>query len=485
MFGFAQEGTIENLTLSNMTVIATVNYYYGVGLLMGGGYNGTIDNITISGGSVTASGSYGYVAAIVGRYSTGTIQNCTSNASIEHQTSGAMNIGGIIGYISDSYTIENCSSTGNVTTAGCTRVGNFAGTLSGGGTIRKCFSSGNVTNSAGGYVGGFVGNIYQVTVEDCYSISNINVQSSWSVGGFFSSSPTASDNKPTFTRCYAAGTITGGSGGGFGGYSNYDNTYNNCFWDTETTNNSNGVSGGNVSGLTGKTTSEMKTNTTFLNAGWSGSIWYMDASSDFNDGYPYLHWQNPGGSPLPVGLLSFSVACNKGTVKLNWTTESEINNSGFDVERKRTENANWTKIGFVEGHGTVNTPQSYTFEDKNLISGKYSYRLKQIDHNGNYEYFNLSSDVLIGAPSKFNISQNYPNPFNPKTNISFELPYDSKISIVIFDMLGREVTTLVDGFKEAGYHIVEFDGSKLSSGMYFYRIHTESFESVKRMLLVK
>jgi hypothetical protein len=188
---------------------------------------------------------------------------------------------------------------------------------------------------------------------------------------------------------------------------------------------------------------------------------------------------------MPIELSFFTATILNGTVTLNWTTEAEINNSGFDIERKRTENTNWTKIGFVEGHGTVNTPQSYMFTDKNLTTGRYSYRLKQIDHNGNYEYFCLSSDVLVGAPSKFNISQNYPNPFNPKTNISFELPNESKVTIKIFDMLGREVSTLVNGFKEAGYHTVEFDGSNLSSGMYYYRIQTKGFEAVKRMLLIK
>jgi len=153
------------------------------------------------------------------------------------------------------------------------------------------------------------------------------------------------------------------------------------------------------------------------------------------------------GAPMPVELSSFTSSILNGTVTLNWTTENEINNSGFDIERKRTENANWTKIGFVEGHGTVNITQSYVYKDKNLTEGIYNYRLKQIDHNGNYEYFNLSSDVLVGAPSKFNISQNYPNPFNPKTNISFELSGDSKVSILVFNMLGREVVTLVNGYK--------------------------------------
>lgn len=192
-----------------------------------------------------------------------------------------------------------------------------------------------------------------------------------------------------------------------------------------------------------------------------------------------------GEEPLPVEMSSFSAIFLRGKVRLNWTTESEKNNSGFDIERKQTDNKNWGKIDFVEGHGTVNTPQNYLFEDKNLTAGKYNYRLKQIDYNGNFEYFNLNNDVLVGAPLKFIVSQNYPNPFNPKTKINFDLPFDSRVNIKIFDMLGREIIILIDDFIQSGYHIIEFDGSNLPSGMYFYRINAGEFINVKTMLLVK
>lgn len=193
-------------------------------------------------------------------------------------------------------------------------------------------------------------------------------------------------------------------------------------------------------------------------------------------------------APLPVELASFTSVINGRDVTLNWSTSSEVNNSGFDIERS-VINGTWTKIGNVEGHGTTNSANSYSFADRGLNSGVYNYRLKQIDFNGNFEYFNLSNEVNIGIPEKYNMSQNYPNPFNPSTTISFDLPFDSKVSLKLFDMTGREVASLVSEFKTAGYHTVNYNASNLSSGVYFYRITAEAngknFVDTKKMMLVK
>jgi hypothetical protein len=204
---------------------------------------------------------------------------------------------------------------------------------------------------------------------------------------------------------------------------------------------------------------------------------------------------NGGGSivssladaPLPVMLASFTSVVTGQNIKLNWVTALEQNNSGFDIERK-TLTGNFAKVGFLQGHGTVTIPTNYSFEDKNLQTGKYSYRLKQIDNNGNFEYHNLSGTVEIGIPAKFNLSQNYPNPFNPVTKINFDLPKDANVKITVFDISGREIRTLVKEFKTAGYYTVQFDASGISSGVYFYRLMTDGdIKSVitKKLVLVK
>jgi len=189
-------------------------------------------------------------------------------------------------------------------------------------------------------------------------------------------------------------------------------------------------------------------------------------------------------TPLPVELSSFTSSVSGNSVSLNWSTVSELNNSGFDIERKSI-NSEWNKIGSVEGKGTSNAANSYSFYDKSLLTGKYNYRLKQIDYNGNYEYFELANEVVIGTPEKYSLGQNYPNPFNPSTTINFELPLSNFVSLKVYDMMGREAASLVNENKEAGFYSVKFDGSKLSSGMYFYKLQSGDFSSTKKFILVK
>ena len=194
-----------------------------------------------------------------------------------------------------------------------------------------------------------------------------------------------------------------------------------------------------------------------------------------------------GDAPLPVELTSFVSIVNRRDVTLNWTTATETNNSGFDIER--SSEGVWTKIGNVNGYGTTTTPNNYSYTDRNLNTGKYNYRLKQIDYNGNFEYFNLNSEINVGIPAKYDLSQNYPNPFNPSTKINFDLPVDGKVSLKLFDMSGREVATLVNEVKTAGYYTVSFNASStaggLSSGVYFYRLNAGEFSVTKKMMLIK
>ncbi len=189
---------------------------------------------------------------------------------------------------------------------------------------------------------------------------------------------------------------------------------------------------------------------------------------------------------MPVELVSFTSTVERNNVRLKWTTNNEVNNKGFNVERTLKANSeNWVDAGFINGNGNINVPVKYEFVDKNIPAGNYKYRLKQIDYNGNFEYHNLSADVIVGTPSKFELSQNYPNPFNPTTNISFGMPVNSKVTIKIYDISGREIRTLLNDTRAAGYYTVMFDASGISSGVYFYKIQTDGFSDLKRMLLVK
>jgi hypothetical protein len=188
--------------------------------------------------------------------------------------------------------------------------------------------------------------------------------------------------------------------------------------------------------------------------------------------------------PLPVELASFTSSVNGTDVTLAWTTSSETNNSGFDIERS-SSNIEWTKLSTVNGNGTTTEPMSYSYVDKNLNSGIYNYRLKQIDFNGNFEYFNLSNEVQISTPGEFTLSQNYPNPFNPSTKIDFQLPTDGNVKLSVFDISGKLVSVITNGFRTAGYHTVDFNSANLSSGIYFYRLEGNNFSKVMKMTLIK
>ena len=142
-------------------------------------------------------------------------------------------------------------------------------------------------------------------------------------------------------------------------------------------------------------------------------------------------------------------------------------------------------MGSVNGYGTSTIQRNYSFTDRGLASGTYNYRLKQIDYNGTYEYFNLNNEVVIGLPVSYGLSQNYPNPFNPSTKIEFQIPTDGSVSVKIFDMSGKEVSSLLNEFKSAGYYSINFNASALSSGTYFYTITSSSFTATKKMVLMK
>jgi hypothetical protein len=196
------------------------------------------------------------------------------------------------------------------------------------------------------------------------------------------------------------------------------------------------------------------------------------------------HINQLANPPLPVELTSFTASVNQNAVNLNWQTKTEVNNYGFNVERRINE-GEWNTLGFVEGKGNSNSPKEYSYSDKDLFAGgsNFKYRLKQIDTDGSFEYSDVVEVEVI--PTKFELSQNYPNPFNPSTTIQFSLPKATQIKISLYNMIGEQVATLAEGMYETGNHKVTFNASNLPSGAYIYRIESSEFVQVRKMILLK
>lgn len=208
------------------------------------------------------------------------------------------------------------------------------------------------------------------------------------------------------------------------------------------------------------------------------ALWVGDAS-----GSKKLFWDKLSAI-IPVELTSFTANVSGNDIKLNWKTATETNNSGFTVERSQTE-SEWTEIGFIPGFGTSTESRTYSFTDAGLSAGVYFYRIKQIDYNGTYTYYDLASSVEVSTPEVFDLAQNYPNPFNPTTKIDYTIAQTTNVQLVIFNSIGEEVGVLVNEMKQPGQYSVNFDAASLSSGVYFYKLIAGEFVSIKKMLLLK
>ena len=186
---------------------------------------------------------------------------------------------------------------------------------------------------------------------------------------------------------------------------------------------------------------------------------------------------------IPVELVSFTTSVINNTLALNWITATELNNSGFEILRNANDD-NWQKIGFVTGNGTSTEIHNYSFVDQNPVIGKSFYKLRQIDFDGASEYSN-TVEVVFGTIADYSLEQNYPNPFNPTTKINYSLKDKGKVELKVYDLLGNIIATLVNEEKSAGNYEVDFDASKLSSGVYLYTINSGSFVQTKKMILMK
>ena len=203
------------------------------------------------------------------------------------------------------------------------------------------------------------------------------------------------------------------------------------------------------------------------------------------------HFNELMNSPLPVELERFTTSSTGRDVNISWETKTEVNSSKFEVERSAVNTQNWVKVGEVTASGNSNSAKEYSFTDKKLNSGKYSYRLKMVDNDGTYEYSKVV-ETEVSLPKEYAISQNYPNPFNPSTRIDYQLPFDSKVSLDIYGITGEKVATILNGDVAAGYYTTEINAGalNLASGVYIYRIsatgsNNQNFVQVKKLMLTK
>jgi hypothetical protein len=190
-----------------------------------------------------------------------------------------------------------------------------------------------------------------------------------------------------------------------------------------------------------------------------------------------------GEYSVPVELTSFTANAVKDGVELNWITATETNNQGFNIERKNSVGV-FENIGYVAGFGTTTEPKSYSYIDSKLETGNYTYRLKQINFDGSYEYSN-EVNVVVELPMEYSLDQNYPNPFNPSTTIKYSIAEDGFVKLAIYNMLGEEVTTIVNTTQKAGKYEVSFNARNLASGVYVYRIEAANFTASKKLMLMK
>ena len=197
----------------------------------------------------------------------------------------------------------------------------------------------------------------------------------------------------------------------------------------------------------------------------------------------YNNYKVPADYVIPVELTTFTAIASKDKINLVWETATETNNKGYEVQRS-FDKINFVAIGYVIGAGTSTEKHSYSYTDNNSVSSKVYYRLKQINLDGTFWYSHVVEAVGV-LPAEYGLSQNFPNPFNPVTNIEFQLPLDAKVTLKIYDVLGSEVATLIDGQKEAGYYKLSFNGAELASGAYFFRITANDFIQIKKMILMK
>ena len=215
-----------------------------------------------------------------------------------------------------------------------------------------------------------------------------------------------------------------------------------------------------------------------------GNIWEENGTlMDINNNEACLD------QTIPVELTSLEARINEQEVIIDWNTASEINNAGFEIQRKSplpNDKEHWIRAGFVEGAGTTTLPLSYQFADPiaDLLPGRIDYRLKQIDFDGTYaisEVVTVEIPVTAGAT----LYPSFPNPFNPSTQVQFEIPVDTYVEVSLTTVTGQRVQTLTHQWYPAGRHAITLDAKNLSSGTYLVTMRAGSVRQSHSLVLMK
>ncbi|MCF7832658.1 MAG: T9SS type A sorting domain-containing protein [Candidatus Marinimicrobia bacterium] len=423
-----------------------------------------ISNVHLTNVDITGDGSSG---SVVGYLMSGDVNQCSSSGSV----SGVNYVGGLVGQMANG-SISECFST--VTVAGS---GQYAGGLNGlfgGGTLSNCYASGDVSGVT--YVGGLIGSAFGGT---------------------------------STTNSYSTGSVSGTSnvGGLIGHAAPEDEFFGDpgaeitaCFWDTEASGNASSAAG------TGKTTAEMKTLSTYTDAGWdfaeetvNGTDNYWGINNSEHDGYPFQSWEdfthNYSDTPLPVTLVSFDAVHDQGVINMTWSTESETQNLGFMLERKIGDSdwkmiANYLNDLELTGHGTTSETHDYVFTDSDVIAGQtYEYRISDISESNEInELMSLSINIEPSnelTPMTFGISKTYPNPFNPVLSIRYDLYEAAPTTIKILNLTGQTVAILDDEFRNAGNYELQWQAENVASGIYFVKIISGVKSDMRKVMLLK
>ncbi len=397
------------------------------------------------------------------------------NIHLSHvNITGKDNVGSIAGCLYGN--LSNCSAEGTVN--GERYVGGLIGTTCNGTPVSCCYNNATITSS-GKNVGGICGQAESIPLENCYNTGKISGVSN--VGGI------AGYNMMIITNSYSTASISGSICGGLVGYQEeMMTTVDNCIWNSDTI--STGIASGSNSGTSyGKTTAEMKIQTTYMALGWDfTSIWSVD--ENINNGYSYLQTNLPEEA-LPIILSEFKAEQENGNVLISWKTESETNNARFLIYR------DGEVIGTIEGAGTSSESHHYSFTDSEVISGNsYTYVLADLSY-ANEEVIHEDFAVTVNIsenniPLEFILEANYPNPFNPITTINYALPKNGPVTLNVYDITGNKIRILVDQEQSAGYRSVVWDGRnnegiEVNSGMYIFRITTGDYSDSRKMLMIK